>query len=68
MENFLKLNDLILSLFLKHLLHEPDSIKTGTKGRELADEFGIVGILTGVDLARAPTSIDSISIWANEFL
>ena len=67
MENF-KISRLNFILFIEHLLHEPDSIKTGTKGRELAEEFGIVGILTGVDLARAPTSIDSISIWANEFL
>lgn len=44
-----------------NLLHDPDSIKTGTKGRDEILEMD--GILTGVDLARAaPTSIDSASI------
>lgn len=43
----------------QNLLQEPDSIKTGTKGRVLAEMFDIGGILTGVDRAREPTSTDS---------
>jgi hypothetical protein len=49
-----------------YLLQDPDSIKTGTIGRVAASDPLICGILTGVDLVLAPTSIDSESICANE--
>lgn len=47
-----------------NLLHDPDSIKTGTNGRDVVVVDDVMGgILTGVDLTReAPTSIDSASM------
>lgn len=50
------------------LLQDPDSIKTGTKGRVVVEVLEIEGILTGVERALAPTSIDSTSMCVNEFL
>jgi hypothetical protein len=53
---------------ISNLLQEPDSIKTGTKGRDVV-VVGTEGILTGVERALvAPTSIDSTSMCVNEFL
>lgn len=55
----------------RNLLHEPDSIKTGTNGRVAADVCGCKGwIFMGVDRAarEAPISTDSTSMWANELL
>lgn len=53
-----------------NLLQDPDSMRTGTNGRDAADVFGCTGIFIGVDRAAldAPISTDSTSMWANELL
>lgn len=47
-----------------NLLYDPDSIKTGTKGRIDVVVFGWSGMLIGVvlDDLEAPISVDSTSI------